>query len=103
MSFKVIQGHRFFVPIESPYTTSWCKKCYDILNRLGVGYECDRQTDRRTDDRQNGRWQQRGSLTRAKNGCNHVRLTTALLHHCRIHHTVSRAAYTCGSKINSWR
>jgi len=22
---------------------------YDILNRLGVAYECDRHTDRRTD------------------------------------------------------
>ena len=26
----------------------WCKQCFDILNRLGVDNECDRQTDRET-------------------------------------------------------
>ena len=27
----------------------WCKKHFDILNRLGVTHECDEQADRRTD------------------------------------------------------
>ena len=27
----------------------WCKKHFDILNRLGVDYECDWRTDRQTD------------------------------------------------------
>ena len=26
-----------------------CKKSFNILNRLGVARECDRQTDRQTD------------------------------------------------------
>jgi len=27
----------------------WCKKRVDILNRLGMAYECDGQTERRVD------------------------------------------------------
>ena len=27
-----------------------CKKYFDILNRLGVTHECDKQTDGRTDE-----------------------------------------------------
>jgi len=29
----------------------WCKKCFDMLNRLGVDHECDRQMDGQTDGR----------------------------------------------------
>ena len=32
-----------------------CKKCFDILNRLGVNNECDGQTDKRIDGQTDGR------------------------------------------------
>jgi len=31
------------------HTVVWRKACFDILNRLGVEHDCDRQTDGRTD------------------------------------------------------
>jgi len=31
-----------------------CRTRFDILNRLGADYECDRQTDRQTDGRTDG-------------------------------------------------
>ena len=27
----------------------WCEKIFDILNRVGVSHEYDRETDRQTD------------------------------------------------------
>jgi len=33
----------------------WCTTRFDIINRLGVDYKCDRQTDRQADGRTDGR------------------------------------------------
>jgi len=33
--------------VKTTDITLWCEICFDILNRLGVAYQCDRRTDRR--------------------------------------------------------
>ena len=65
--FKVIQGHLSIKRSYSEWTSKlrtakfgdnkletalyrMCQKYFDILNRLGVTHECDRQTDGRTDE-----------------------------------------------------
>jgi len=35
--------------LETSLSIVQCKMHFDILNRLGVNHECDRQTDGRTD------------------------------------------------------
>jgi len=63
VKFSLSKGSNFFStpvrdePLNRGYkmwpqkqrTIKWCKTYFDVLNRLGVAHESDRQTDKRTD------------------------------------------------------